>query len=362
MGALGCCPMRYDTVAMFDARDVPEMGSPTGFGLDVERDAAFEEAQRGAGEREREQAVVCEVESRVLSQSLNDSLRVLKRRRRLERVTRSVQLVQAPAAMTRVRAEKPKQKIKSNTKAVFETSDDLSPLDAPEKEIERFISASNHVTRSSSEVAWEEQLAGVATANRLVMHHQTALALHLRPFIIAVASCVECMRSSVSKAALNLVTTMAHYIGDRLSAEFGCLLPCLLKRSSESNFLSADADLAMQNVISVIHPHVVIRELHHFANDRRLRARVLSALEFCVTMCAEEDVFRGRAGRAACEHALAILDETMRCADAEMRQCVKIVLRRVYDITTPNEWTRAMRIHPDLNELFIDLIARRKCY
>lgn len=361
MGAYGLCPMRYDTVAMLDARDVPEMGSPTGVGGEVGRaEAALEEARAVADALE--ETVVRESDARTLSLSLNHSLRVLKRRNRLERVARSVQLNASTVSASRRRVEKPKQKIKYSAKAVFETSDNLSPLDAPEKELERFLSVSNHATQSVSEVTWEEQLAGIAMANRLVMHHQTVLVPHFRPFVIAVASCVECMRSSISKAALNLVTTMAHYIGDRMSAEFGCLLPCLLKRSSESNFLSADADVAIQNVISVIHPHIVVRELHHFANDRRVRARVLNAVEFCVTMCASEDAFRGRAGRAACEHVLAILDESMRGADAEMRQCVKGVLHRMYDITMPSEWTRAMRMHPDLNELLIDPIARRKYY
>ena len=354
MGAFGCiracCPSRID-LAMEDACDAPEMGSPV-----TREDGAREEdgdggARRRATERseydarERDDATANEVR-----RSFNDSLSALKRRKRVERAVRSVEVDSTPKR-GEARREAAREAKGATSFATYENVCDFSPLGNPESALAKFLATSNDVAQSVSEALWEHQLAGVALANRLVMHHQAVVLPSLRPFVIAVAACVNSLRSSVAKSAIALVSVMATYLGSAVSAELGCVLPSLLKKSSEMNFLSVEADGAIRDLLAVVHPHIAIRTMMPFASERRFRLRIAFALAFCMESCAEADVFRGRAGRASLESTLSIVDECTRGGDVETKQSARRVLARVYELTTEGEWKRALKRFPDLDQI-----------
>jgi hypothetical protein len=337
---------------MFDANDTPEMGSPIERG-EARKDTVHRLALPSSPSPPTSDCLNKESNpSSFNRQSLTESLQALKalnslRTKRPERVIVERAVEQTSREPSRMSARTSKKRgfaAKDELKSVFETRithDDFSPVQEPELELTKFLST----------VDWEERLRGIAIAHRLVLHHQSILDSRFRQFVIVVASSVDSLRSSVCRAALQLVRSMAVNLGDRLSVELGCLVPSLLKKSSEMTFLSAEADDAMYQLIRVINPHAVIRTLSHFSSDRRVQSRVAAALAFLLESRDDVDIFRGRLGQAACESCLVIIEECIRDGNVDTRNYAKRCLTRVYETTSFEEWTKALRRHPDLEPI-----------
>jgi len=351
MRAIACCPVRVDALAMYDASDAPRMESPTeskGSSIGVEEAASSEDSEADARRRRGEVtrdvgASASRGREATLRRSVNDALMALKQRKRTGRVvTRSGSRAPAGLAMP-VRAPSARKK---SERAVFETYENLAPLNDPETVMVGVLV----VLRGAAERAWEERLEAIALANRLVIHHVGVVSANLRPFIIGVTSCLESLRSSISKAALSLIKTLAVHLKGKINGELGCVFPSVLKRASESSFLSAEADEVLHVLIEAAAPHAVIRTLsQHVSESRRLQAKIAFALTYCVERNAEcASVFRGRAGRTALDLTLATLDVCIRGGHPDARLYAKRCLSCLIDVLGSDGLEKPMRAYPDL--------------
>jgi hypothetical protein len=351
MRAIACCPVRVDALAMYDASDAPRMESPTeskGSSIGVEEAASSEDSEADARRRRGEVtrdvgASASRGREATLRRSVNDALMALKQRKRTGRVvTRSGSRAPAGLAMP-VRAPSARKK---SERAVFETYENLAPLNDPETVMVGVLV----VLRGAAERAWEERLEAIALANRLVIHHVGVVSANLRPFIIGVTSCLESLRSSISKAALNLIKTLAVHLKGKINGELGCVFPSVLKRASESSFLSAEADEVLHVLIEAAAPHAVIRTLsQHVSESRRLQAKIAFALTYCVERNAEcASVFRGRTGRASLDLTLATLDVCIRGGHPDARLYAKRCLSCLIDVLGSDGLEKPMRAYPDL--------------
>ena len=352
MRAIACCPVRVDALAMYDASDAPRMESPTeskGSSVGAAEAAASEDSEADARRRRGEVSARRRVEresrtrERRCGRSVSDALMALKQRKRTGRVvTRSGSRAPAGSAMP-VRAPSARKK---SERAVFETYENLAPLNDPETVMVGVLV----VLRGAAERAWEERLEAIALANRLVIHHVGVVSANLRPFIIGVTSCLESLRSSISKAALSLIKTLAVHLKGKINGELGCVFPSVLKRASESSFLSAEADEVLHVLIEAAAPHAVIRTLsQHVSESRRLQAKIAFALTYCVERNAEcASVFRGRAGRTALDLTLATLDVCIRGGHPDARLYAKRCLSCLIDVLGSDGLEKPMRAYPDL--------------
>jgi len=350
MRAIACCPVRVDALAMYDASDAPRMESPTeskGSSIGVEEAASSEDSEADARRRRGEVtrdvgASASRGREATLRRSVNDALMALKQRKRTGRVvTRSGSRAPAGLAMP-VRAPSARKK---SERAVFETYENLAPLNDPETVMVGVLV----VLRGAAERAWEERLEAIALANRLVIHHVGVVSANLRPFIIGVTSCLESLRSSISKAALSLIKTLAVHLKGKINGELGCVFPSVLKRASESSFLSAEADEVLHVLIEAAAPHAVIRTLSQHVESRRLQAKIAFALTYCVERNAEcASVFRGRAGRTALDLTLATLDVCIRGGHPDARLYAKRCLSCLIDVLGSDGLEKPMRAYPDL--------------
>lgn len=351
MRAIACCPVRVDALAMYDASDAPRMESPTeskGSSIGVEEAASSEDSEADARRRRGEVtrdvgASASRGREATLRRSVNDALMALKQRKRTGRVvTRSGSRAPAGSAMP-VRAPSARKK---SERAVFETYENLAPLNDPETVMVGVLV----VLRGAAERAWEERLEAIALANRLVIHHVGVVSANLRPFIIGVTSCLESLRSSISKAALSLIKTLAVHLKGKINGELGCVFPSVLKRASESSFLSAEADEVLHVLIEVAAPHAVIRTLsQHVSESRRLQAKIAFALTYCVERNAEcASVFRGKAGRTSLDLTLATLDVCIRGGHPDARLYAKRCLSCLIDVLGSDGLEKPMRAYPDL--------------
>lgn len=350
MRAIACCPVRVDALAMYDASDAPRMESPTeskGSSIGVEEAASSEDSEADARRRRGEVtrdvgASASRGREATLRRSVNDALMALKQRKRTGRVvTRSGSRAPAGLAMP-VRAPSARKK---SERAVFETYANLAPLNDPETVMVGVLV----VLRGAAERAWEERLEAIALANRLVIHHVGVVSANLRPFIIGVTSCLESLRSSISKAALSLIKTLAVHLKGKINGELGCVFPSVLKRASESSFLSAEADEVLHVLIEAAAPHAVIRTLSQHVSARRLQAKIAFALTYCVERNAEcASVFRGRAGRTALDLTLATLDVCIRGGHPDARLYAKRCLSCLIDVLGSDGLEKPMRAYPDL--------------
>ena len=351
MRAIACCPVRVDALAMYDASDAPRMESPTeskGSSIGVEEAASSEDSEADARRRRGEVtrdvgASASRGREATLRRSVNDALMALKQRKRTGRVvTRSGSRAPAGLAMP-VRAPSARKK---SERAVFETYENLAPLNDPETVMVGVLV----VLRGAAERAWEERLEAIALANRLVIHHVGVVSANLRPFIIGITSCLESLRSSISKAALSLIKTLAVHLKGKINGELGCVFPSVLKRASESSFLSAEADEVLHVLIEAAAPHAVIRTLsQHVSESRRLQAKIAFALTYCVERNAEcASVFRGRAGRTALDLTLATLDVCIRGGHPDARLYAKRCLSCLIDVLGSDGLEKPMRAYPDL--------------
>lgn len=350
MRAIACCPVRVDALAMYDASDAPRMESPTeskGSSIGVEEAASSEDSEADARRRRGEVtrdvgASASRGREATLRRSVNDALMALKQRKRTGRVvTRSGSRAPAGLAMP-VRAPSARKK---SERAVFETYENLAPLNDPETVMVGVLV----VLRGAAERAWEERLEAIALANRLVIHHVGVVSVNLRPFIIGVTSCLESLRSSISKAALSLIKTLAVHLKGKINGELGCVFPSVLKRASESSFLSAEADEVLHVLIEAAAPHAVIRTLSQHVSARRLQAKIAFALTYCVERNAEcASVFRGRAGRTALDLTLATLDVCIRGGHPDARLYAKRCLSCLIDVLGSDGLEKPMRAYPDL--------------
>ena len=351
MRAIACCPVRVDALAMYDASDAPRMESPTeskGSSIGVEEAASSEDSEADARRRRGEVtrdvgASASRGREATLRRSVNDALMALKQRKRTGRVvTRSGSRAPAGLAMP-VRAPSARKK---SERAVFETYENLAPLNDPETVMVGVLV----VLRGAAERAWEERLEAIALANRLVIHHVGVVSANLRPFIIGVTSCLESLRSSISKAALSLIKTLAVHLKGKINGELGCVFPSVLKRASESSFLSAEADEVLHVLIEAAAPHTVIRTLsQHVSESRRLQAKIAFALTYCVERNVEcASVFRGRAGRTALDLTLATLDVCIRGGHPDARLYAKRCLSCLIDVLGSDGLEKPMRAYPDL--------------
>ena len=350
MRAIACCPVRVDALAMYDASDAPRMESPTeskGSSIGVEEAASSEDSEADARRRRGEVtrdvgASASRGREATLRRSVNDALMALKQRKRTGRVvTRSGSRAPAGLAMP-VRAPSARKK---SERAVFETYENLAPLNDPETVMVGVLV----VLRGAAERAWEERLEAIALANRLVIHHVGVVSANLRPFIIGVTSCLESLRSSISKAALSLIKTRAVHLKGKINGELGCVFPSVLKRASESSFLSAEADEVLHVLIEAAAPHAVIRTLSQHVSARRLQAKIAFALTYCVERNAEcASVFRGRAGRTALDLTLATLDVCIRGGHPDARLYAKRCLSCLIDVLGSDGLEKPMRAYPDL--------------
>ena len=388
MRAIACCPVRVDALAMYDASDAPRMESPTeskGSSIGVEEAASSEDSEADARRRRGEVtrdvgASASRGREATLRRSVNDALMALKQRKRTGRVvTRSGSRAPAGLAMP-VRAPSARKKSeravfetyenlapsarkkseravfetyenlapsarKKSERAVFETYENLAPLNDPETVMVGVLV----VLRGAAERAWEERLEAIALANRLVIHHVGVVSANLRPFIIGVTSCLESLRSSISKAALSLIKTLAVHLKGKINGELGCVFPSVLKRASESSFLSAEADEVLHVLIEAAAPHAVIRTLSQHVSARRLQAKIAFALTYCVERNAEcASVFRGRAGRTALDLTLATLDVCIRGGHPDARLYAKRCLSCLIDVLGSDGLEKPMRAYPDL--------------
>lgn len=351
MRAIVCCPVRVDALAMYDASDAPRMESPTeskGSSIGVEEAASSEDSEADARRRRGEVtrdvgASASRGREATLRRSVNDALMALKQRKRTGRVvTRSGSRAPAGSAVP-VRAPSARKK---SERAVFETYENLAPLNDPETVMVGVLV----VLRGAAERAWEERLEAIALANRLVIHHVGVVSANLRPFIIGVTSCLESLRSSISKAALSLIKTLAVHLKGKINGELGCVFPSVLKRASESSFLSAEADEVLHVLIEAAAPHAVIRTLsQHVSESRRLQAKIAFALTYCVERNAEcASVFRGKAGRTGLDLTLATLDVCIRGGHPDARLYAKRCLSCLIDVLGSDGLEKPMRAYPDL--------------
>lgn len=351
MRAIACCPVRVDALAMYDASDAPRMESPTeskGSSIGVEEAASSEDSEADARRRRGEVtrdvgASASRGREATLRRSVNDALMALKQRKRTGRVvTRSGSRAPDGSAMP-VRAPSARKK---SERAVFETYENLAPLNDPETVMVGVLV----VLRGAAERAWEERLEAIALANRLVIHHVGVVSANLRPFIIGVTSCLESLRSSISKAALSLIKTLAVHLKGKINGELGCVFPSVLKRASESSFLSAEADEVLHVLIEAAAPHAVIRTLsQHVSESRRLQAKIAFALTYCVERNAEcASVFRGKAGRTGLDLTLATLDVCIRGGHPDARLYAKRCLSCLIDVLGSDGLEKPMRAYPDL--------------
>ena len=351
MRAIACCPVRVDALAMYDASDAPRMESPTeskGSSVGAAEAAASEDSEADA--RRRRGEVARDVGSSAsrgrettLRRSVSDALMALKQRKRTGRVvTRSGSRAPDGSAMP-VRAPSARKK---SERAVFETYENLAPLNDPETVMSEVLV----ILRGAAERAWEERLEAIALANRLVIHHVGVVSANLRPFIIGITSCLESLRSSISKAALSLIKTLAVHLRGKMNGELGCVFPSVLKRSSEASFLSAEADEVLHVLIEAAAPHAVIRTLsQHVSESRRVQAKIAFALTYCVERNAEcASVFRGRAGRAALDLTLATLDVCIRGGHPDARLYAKRCLCCLIDVLGSDGLVKPMRAYPEL--------------
>ena len=358
MRAIGCCPIRIDALDAY-GEDGPRIGSPID-GSAGEDDARVRElggSHIGTGVWKND-AVDDDAGRR---ESVSLALNALKRRSRTMVGATSRGGVDgwvsaSASASTRdvsVRAPaKPRRGSRATATtsgvgfAVRSSSVDFSPLSRPESALEDVINALEDV---NGDVEWEEKLRAIEQlAHRLVLHHQRVVSARLRPFIVAVVTGIESLRSCVAKASLSLVKTM---VGGCFVAEFVAevdyVLPSVLKRAAEMNFLSHDANEILHLLAKHVSPVAMIRALRRQASTRRFHSKVA----MCLALCAEgssETPFWGRQGCVTLDHALDTLEHCLKSGNRDAREYAKRCLRGIREATNADGWDKATKRFPEL--------------
>lgn len=358
MRAIGCCPIRVDALDAY-GEDGPRIGSPIDGSGDDEEDGTRVRRLGGShiGGVWKNDAVDDDVGRR---ESVSLALSALKRRSRttvgatsrggvdgvvsasVSASTRDVS-VRAPAKPRRgSRATATASRI---CFAVRSSSVDFSPLSRPESALEDVINALEDV---NGDVEWEEKLRAVEhLAHRLVLHHQRVVSARLRPFIVAVVTGMESLRSCVAKASLLLVKTMVSGF-PHLDAEVDYVLPSVLKRAAEMNFLSNEANEILHLLANHVSPIALIRALRRQAPTRRLHSKVAMCLTLCVEEGSSETPFRGRQGCVTLDHALDTLDHCLKSGNRDAREYAKRCLRGIREATNADSWDKATKRFPEL--------------
>lgn len=356
MRAIGCCPIRVDALDAY-GEDGPRIGSPIdGSGGEDEVDVRVrrlggihigvwqnDAVDDDAGRRE----------------SVSLALSALKRRSRTtvgatSRGGADGCVSASASASTRdvsVRAPaKPRRGSRATATtsgigfAVRSSSVDFSPLSRPESALEDVINALEDV---NGDVEWEEKLRAVEhLAHRLVLHHQRVVSARLRPFIVAVVTGIESLRSCVAKASLSLVKTMVS--GFHVDAEVDYVLPSVLKRATEMNFLSHDANEVLHLLAKHVSPIALIRALRRQASTRRFHSKVAMCLALCVEEGSSETPFRGRQGCVTLDHALDTLEHCLKSGNRDVREYAKRCLRGIREATNADSWDKATKRFPEL--------------
>ena len=354
MRAIGCCPIRIDALDAY-GEDGPRIGSPIdgSAGEDDVRVRRLGGSHIGVWQND---AVDDDAGRR---ESVSLALNALKRRSRTTVGATSRDGVDgwvsaSASASTRdvsVRApEKPRRGSRATATtsgvgfAVRSSSVDFSPLSRPESALEDVINALEDV---NGDVEWEEKLRAIEhLAHRLVLHHQRVVSARLRPFIVAVVTGIESLRSCVAKASLSLVKTMVSGFPE-LYAEVDYILASVLKRAAEMNFLSHDANEILHLLAKHVSPVAMIRALRRQASTRRLHSKVA----MCLALCAEgsgETLFRGRQGCVTLDHALDTLEHCLRSGNRDAREYSKRCLRGIRESTNADGWDKATKRFPEL--------------
>lgn len=351
MRAIECCPICVDALDAY-GDDGPRIGSPIdgsgsgparrlGESGGVWNDALDDDAGR------RESATTT---------SVSVALSALKRRSRtLGTVSRGgvSAWMSASARDVSVRAPaKPRRESRAPPTTmttasgmgfvVRSSSVDFSPLSRPEHAIEGVINALEDV---NGDVEWEERLRAVELAHRLVLHHQRVVSARLRPFIVAAVTGVESLRSCVARASLSLVKTMVS--GFHMDTEVDYVLPSVLKRAAEMNFLSHDANEILHLLAKHVSPIALIRALRRQASTRRLHSKVAMCLALCVEE-ASSGTFRGRQGCVTLDHALDTLEHCLKSGNRNVREYAKRCLRGIREATNADGWDKATKRFPEL--------------
>ena len=233
----------------------------------------------------------------------------------------------------------------------FATHEDLSPLDDPKGTLRGVLDV---FSDESSGYDWERRCEAISLANRLVCHHPKIVLSHLRPFVVGVATCLDSLRSAVSKAALSLVKSMTTHLKGQFDGEIECVLPSVMKRAIEMSFLSAEADEVLHNIVECTEPRRMIKALSHHVHERRFRTKVALALTYCVERNAESNAFRGVAGRAALETAYAILNDCVQCGEKQARTFTRRCVSSLFHMSSHEEREKVMRYFPNLCEFAYD--------
>jgi hypothetical protein len=279
------------------------------------------------------------------------TLSALKRRRERQGTRRASERVDAMDGGASVRAPT-RARDDGAALTTFATHEDLSPLDDPQGTLRGVLSV---FADESSGCDWERRCEAISLANRLVCHHPQIVVSQLRPFVVGVATCLDSLRSAVSRAALSLVKSMTIHLKGQLDGEIECVLPSVMKRAIEVSFLSAEAVEVIHRLVESTEPRRMIKALSHHVHERRFRTKVALALTYCVERNAEvSNAFRGVAGRAAIATAYAILNDCVQCGGEEARTFTRRCLTSIFRVSTHEERDKAMRHFPDLREFSCD--------
>lgn len=358
MRAIGCCPIRIDALDAY-GEDGPRIGSPID-GSDGEDDARVRRLGGSHIGVWKNDAVDDDAGRR---ENVSLALNALKRRSRTTVGATSrggvdgwVSASASASASTSTRdvsvraPAKPRRGSRATATtsgvglAVRSSSVDFSPLSRPESALEDVINALEDV---NGDVEWEEKLRAIEhLAHRLVLHHQRVVSARLRPFIVAVVTGIESLRSCVAKASLSLVKTMVS--GFLVDAEVDYVLPSVLKRAAEMNFLSHDANEILYLLAKHVSPVALIRALRRQASTRRLHSKVAMCLALCLEEGSSETPFRGRQGCVTLDHALDTLEHCLKSGNRDAREYAKRCLRGIREATNADSWDKATKRFPEL--------------
>lgn len=178
----------------------------------------------------------------------------------------------------------PTKSVKSNQRSIkpvlespakYLISEELDPIPYPQFEFEK-------LTLFKSE-DWNEQFEMLNIFRRLLKHHKECITKNsIHTLLITILTCIDSLRSSVSKNALIALNDMFEQIPRLIEPELDMVLGYLLKKSTDTNiFIASEAEHASATMCLHCNEAKVMSSLISLSSTVRLTA-VKSKIAACI--------------------------------------------------------------------------------
>eukprot|EP00958_Prasinococcus_capsulatus_P006356 scaffold603_cov404-Prasinococcus_capsulatus_cf.AAC.30 len=170
--------------------------------------------------------------------------------------------------------------------AEVETAD-LAPVERPESELRSCLSYLAALASRHTKVDWEEQFHAITMARQLAVYHPKVLAPQLHVLALALAPCVDSLRSFVAKNAILCFGDILSSLGRAAEHELECIVFALVKKGGDlsNHFLSFEADMALGKIHGNVSDQRAILALVNATSQKSSNARLTATrhLDICAS-------------------------------------------------------------------------------